>query len=80
MNVDTHAHYAPQRMLDAHFSGKASFPNVELMHEEDTYKPGSAGGALTRPVNPRLRHPEPRRPAPYRVRRVFHRERRAYVW
>ena len=31
MNVDTHAHYAPQRMLDAHVSGRASFPNVELM-------------------------------------------------
>ena len=35
-------------------------PNVELTYEEDTYKPGSAGGALTWPVNPRLRHPEPR--------------------
>ena len=60
MNVDTHAHYAPQRMLDALVSGRASFPNVELMHEDDTYKLGFAGGALTRPVNPKLRHPEPR--------------------
>ena len=60
MNVDTHAHYAPHRMRDAHVSGRASFPNVELMHEEDTYNPGFAGGGLTRPVNPRLRHPEPR--------------------
>ena len=60
MNVDTHAHYAPQRMLDTDVSGRASFPNVELMHEEDTNKPGFAGGGLTRLVNPRLRHPEPR--------------------
>ena len=60
MNVDTHAHYAPQRMLDALVSGRASFPNVELMHEDDTYKLGFAGGALTWPVNPKLRHPEPR--------------------
>jgi len=60
MIVDTHAHYAPQRMLDALVAGTAHFPNVELMHEGDTYKLGFAGGALTRPVNPKLRHPEPR--------------------
>lgn len=60
MIVDTHAHYAPQKMLDALASGAAAFPNVELMHEGDTYKLGFAGGALTRPVNPKLRHPAPR--------------------
>ena len=60
MIVDTHAHYAPQSMLDALASGAASFPNVELMHDGDTYKLGFAGGALTRPVNPNLRRAEPR--------------------
>ena len=58
MNVDTHAHYAPHRMRDAHVSGEP-LPNVELMHEEDTYKPGFAGGADTAGQS-RLRHPEPR--------------------
>ncbi len=60
MIVDTHAHYAPQRMLEALASGAASFPNVELLHEGETYKLGFAGGALTRPVNPKLRLAEPR--------------------
>ena len=36
------------------------FPNVDLMHEGDTYKLGFAGGGLTRPLNPKLRNSEPR--------------------
>lgn len=60
MIVDTHAHFAPQSMLDALVSGAAAFPNVEVMHDGDTYRLGFAGGALTRPVNPKLRHAEPR--------------------
>ncbi len=60
MIVDTHAHFAPQSMLDALAAGTETFPNVELLHEGDTWKLGFAGGPLTRPVNPKLRHPEPR--------------------
>ena len=46
----------PQCMLDALVS-RASFPNVELMHEDDTYKLGFAGGVTRRSIR---RHPEPR--------------------
>lgn len=60
MIIDVHAHYAPQSMLEALATGAAAFPNVELMHEGDTYKLAFAGGALTRPVNPKLRRAEPR--------------------
>ena len=60
MIVDTHAHYALQSMLEALAAGTETFPNVELLHEGDTWKLGFAGGPLTRPVNPKLRHPEPR--------------------
>lgn len=58
MIVDIHAHFVPQKMLDALASGSASFPNVELLHEGDTFKLGFAGGPLTRPVNPKLREAE----------------------
>jgi len=58
--VDVHAHFVPQKMLDALASGRASFPNVELLHEGDTFKLGFAGGPLTRPVNPKLRETEGR--------------------
>jgi len=60
MIVDTHSHYAPQSILDALVADLSMFPNVDLMHEGDTYKLGFAGGPLTRPLNPKLRHPEPR--------------------
>ena len=60
MIVDVHAHFVPQKMLDALASGRASFPNVELLHEGDTFKLGFAGGPLTRPVNPKLRETEGR--------------------
>ena len=60
MIVDTHAHYAPQSMLDALAAGRKAFPNVDVLHEDDVWKIGFAGGPLTRPVNRNLRHPEPR--------------------
>jgi len=58
MIVDVHAHYIPQKMLDDLSSGRASFPNVELLHEGDVFKLGFAGGALTRPIMPKLRETE----------------------
>ena len=60
MIVDVHAHFVPQKLLDALASGRVSFPNVELLHEDDTFKLGFAGGPLTRPVNPKLRNAETR--------------------
>ena len=55
MIVDTHAHYAPQRMLDALKASAGSFPSIELTHEGDAYKLAFAGGAPTRPISPKLR-------------------------
>ena len=60
MIVDTHSHYAPQSMLDALVADMSMFPNVDLMHEGDTYKLGFAGGGLPRPLSPQLRNSEPR--------------------
>ena len=61
MIVDIHAHYVPQKMLDALASGAARFANVELLHEGETYKLAFAGRPPTRPVNPKLRETERRR-------------------
>ena len=61
MIVDVHAHYIPQKMLDELASGRVSFPNVELMHEGSVFKLGFAGGALTRPVMPKLRETDLRK-------------------
>lgn len=55
MIIDTHAHFAPQALLDALKARGGDFPSIELMHEGDTWKLGFAGGALTRPINPKLR-------------------------
>lgn len=60
MIVDVHAHFVPQKMLDTLASGRVSFPNVELLHEGDTFKLGFSGGPLTRPINPKLREAEGR--------------------
>ena len=58
MIVDVHAHFVPQKMLDALARSRATFPNVELLHEDDSFKLGFAGGPLTRPVNPKLHEAE----------------------
>jgi len=53
--VDIHAHYIPQKMLDALASGRVSFPNVQVLHDGDSYKLAFAGGKPTRPVMGKLR-------------------------
>ncbi|MDP7603461.1 MAG: hypothetical protein QF546_06455, partial [Alphaproteobacteria bacterium] len=58
MIVDIHAHYVPQKMLDALASGAAGFANVELLREGDTFKLAFAGRPATRPINPKLRETE----------------------
>ena len=55
MIVDIHAHYIPQKMLDALASGRVSFPNVQVLHDGDSYKLAFAGGKPTRPVMGKLR-------------------------
>lgn len=61
MIVDIHAHYIPEAMLAALASGKDSFPNVEVLHQDGSYKLAFAGGAPTRPVSPKLRDCDMRR-------------------
>lgn len=54
MIVDIHAHYIPQKMLEALASGRVSFPNIDVMHDGDTFKLAFAGGTPTRPVMAKL--------------------------
>jgi aminocarboxymuconate-semialdehyde decarboxylase len=60
MIIDTHAHFTPQSMLDALKKEVGRFPSVELLVEGDSHKLGFAGGALTRPLSPKLRDSEGR--------------------
>jgi aminocarboxymuconate-semialdehyde decarboxylase len=61
MIVDIHAHFIPETMLAALASGRDSFANVEVLHQDDSYKLSFAGNAPTRPVSPKLRDCEMRR-------------------
>ena len=60
MIIDTHAHFTPQSMLEALKKEIGRFPNIELLVEEDSYKLGFSGGALTRPLSPKLRDADKR--------------------
>ncbi|MCB1739697.1 MAG: amidohydrolase [Gammaproteobacteria bacterium] len=60
MIIDVHAHYVPQKMLDALGGARDRFPNVELLHEGDDYRLCFAGNKPTRPVNAKLREAEHR--------------------
>jgi aminocarboxymuconate-semialdehyde decarboxylase len=54
MIVDTHAHVVPAQMLDALRAERRLFPSVEVAKDGAATRLGFAGGALTRPVAPRL--------------------------
>ncbi|MBT3534242.1 MAG: amidohydrolase [Rhodospirillaceae bacterium] len=60
MIIDTHAHYTPQTMLAALKSKTDRFPNVELLHQDDSYQLVFAGLSPTRPLSPKLRETEQR--------------------
>lgn len=60
MIVDCHAHYAPQRLIDALGRHAAAFPSIELLASEGSYRLAFAGGKPTRPIMPRLRESEQR--------------------
>ena len=55
MIIDTHAHFTPEAMLKALQAATGRFPNVELLAKDNAYRLAFAGGALTRPVAPKLR-------------------------
>ncbi|MBL6953664.1 MAG: amidohydrolase [Alphaproteobacteria bacterium] len=60
MIIDTHAHFTPQSMLGALKNKISQFPNVELLHQDDSYQLVFAGLAPTRPLSPKLRDTEMR--------------------
>jgi len=60
MNIDIHAHFAPQAMFEDLKRSIGRFPSVELLQSEGSYQLAFAGGKPTRPVAPRLRDTEQR--------------------
>jgi len=60
MIIDTHAHYTSQATLAALQSKIGRFPNVELLHQDDSYQLVFAGLSPTRPLSPKLRETEQR--------------------
>ena len=60
MIIDTHAHYTPQATLAALQSKIGKFPNVELLHQDDSYQLVFASLSPTRPLSPKLRETEQR--------------------
>ena len=60
MIVDTHAHYLPQELLEDLNNRSTDFPSIECLNEDNTWKLGFAGGALTRPIMPKLRQGDTR--------------------
>ncbi len=60
MNIDIHAHFAPQAMFEDLKKTIARFPSVELLHQDGQFQLAFAGGKPTRPVAPPLRDTEKR--------------------
>jgi len=60
MIIDTHAHFTPQTALAALKNKIGQFPNVELLHQDDSYQLVFTGLAPTRPLSPKLRDTEMR--------------------
>jgi aminocarboxymuconate-semialdehyde decarboxylase len=59
--VDVHAHLVPRGLLDEVHRGAVTFPGVEVLAEEKSYRVAFNGGPPTRPVAPGLLDPERRR-------------------
>jgi aminocarboxymuconate-semialdehyde decarboxylase len=60
MNIDIHAHFAPQAMFEYLKRNIGRFPSVELLHADGAFRLAFAGRKPTRPVMPRLRDTEQR--------------------
>jgi aminocarboxymuconate-semialdehyde decarboxylase len=54
VNIDVHAHYVPQSLLDDLKAQKRLFPSVRTQEENGALCLAFAGGAFTRPVGARL--------------------------
>lgn len=60
MNIDIHAHFAPQTMFEDLKRTIGKFPSVELLQKDGSFQLAFAGGKPTRPVAPKLRETEQR--------------------
>ena len=60
MIIDCHGHLLPELLLEELADSPSQFPSVQVQRTEGKWQLGFAGGALTRPVMPRLRETEQR--------------------
>jgi aminocarboxymuconate-semialdehyde decarboxylase len=60
MNIDIHAHFAPQTMFEDLKRNIGKFPSVELLQKDGSFQLAFVGGKPTRPVAPKLRDTEQR--------------------
>jgi aminocarboxymuconate-semialdehyde decarboxylase len=60
MIIDCHGHLLPELLLEELADSPSKFPSIQVQRTEGKWQLGFAGGALTRPVMPRLRETEQR--------------------
>ena len=62
MIIDTHAHVVPSSLIEALRAEKRIFPSVRLLAEGGATRMTFAGEPPTRPIAPRLRDLDDRKP------------------
>lgn len=60
MIIDCHGHLLPEVLLEELADRRSDFPSIQVERADGKWQLGFAGGALTRPVMPRLRETEER--------------------
>lgn len=60
MIIDCHGHLLPEVLLEELADSAADFPSIQVQRTDGKWQLGFAGGALTRPIMPRLRETEQR--------------------
>jgi aminocarboxymuconate-semialdehyde decarboxylase len=60
MIIDCHGHLLPEVLLEELADRKSDFPSIQVERTDSKWQLGFAGGALTRPIMPRLRETEQR--------------------
>jgi aminocarboxymuconate-semialdehyde decarboxylase len=60
MIIDCHSHLLPELLLEELADSASKFPSIQVQRTEGKWQLGFAGGALTRPIMPRLRETEQR--------------------
>jgi aminocarboxymuconate-semialdehyde decarboxylase len=60
MIIDCHGHLLPELLLEELADSASKFPSIQVQRTEGKWQLGFAGGALTRPIMPRLRETEQR--------------------